>query len=155
ISTAGRDSAISRDGRSFAFATSPQAGEPFALYVLALGSIAPRRLAGTEGGSQPFWSADNRFIGYLHLGKLKKVEASRRPPQEICDAADFSGGTWNAQGTILFGSSRGLARVSAQGGKPEAVTILEAGETGHFWPHFLPDGNRYLFTSWTGEATRR
>jgi len=21
---------------------------------------------------------------------------------------------------------------------------LDAGETGHFWPHFLPDGRRYL-----------
>ena len=91
----------------------------------------------------------------MAAGKLRKVEASGGPPQDICDAPGFSGGTWNREGTIVFGSTTGLWRVSAEGGKPEAVSSLEPGESGHFWPHFLPDGRRYLYTAWTGEAARR
>ena len=58
--------------------------------------------------------------------------------------SDFSGGTWNRDGMIIFGSSKGIFRVPAEGGTPEAVTTLDANETGHFWPTFLPDGRRYL-----------
>src|SRR5262249_37187427 len=105
--------------------------------------------------TQPFWSADSRFIGFITRGKLKKIEASGGPPQDICDSTGFLGGTWNRQGTILLGSSAGLFRVSAEGGKPEPVTSLESGESGHYWPHFLPDGRHYLYTAWNGEATKR
>src|SRR5262249_40576457 len=143
------------DGRSVAFLTNATGAEPYALHVITLGSVAIRKLSATDEARLPFWSADSRFIGFLHGGKLKKIEASGGPPQEICDAADFYGATWNSEGIILFGSSKGLFRVSAEGGKPEAVTSLETGETGHFWPHFLPDGSHYLYTAWTGDAARR
>lgn len=156
IPRAGRDSAVSPDGRTVTYVTQTYlSSEPPSLFVLPLGSVAPRRLSGTEEATQPFWSADGRFIGFVVGGKLKKVEASGGPPQEICDAGDISGGTWNSEGTILFGSSKGLYRVSAEGGKPTAVTIPDAGESGHLWPQFLPDGHSYLYTIWTAEAARR
>ena len=67
---------------------------------------------------------------------------------------DFFGGTWNREGTILFGSPQGLFRVPAQGGDtPELITTLDASESGHYWPHFLPDGQHYLYTAW-GPAER-
>jgi dipeptidyl aminopeptidase/acylaminoacyl peptidase len=39
--------------------------------------------------------------------------------------------------------------VSASGGDPEPITSLDAaaGETAHRFPHFLPDGGRYLYSS--------
>jgi Tol biopolymer transport system component len=112
-------------------------------------------MPGTEGAAQPFWSADSRWIGFVTGTKLKRVEASGGPPQEIADATSFSGGTWNSEGTILFGSPQGLFRVPAEGGKPEAVTTLDGSENGHFWPHFLPDGRHYLYTAWSGQAESR
>ncbi|MSO83489.1 MAG: hypothetical protein EXQ53_09380 [Acidobacteria bacterium] len=125
------------------------------LFVRPIGAVTPQRLPGTEDAAQPFWSADSRWIGFVAGGKLKRVEASGGPPQEIGDAAGFSGGTWNREGIILFGSAQGLFSVRAEGGTPEAVTTLDKSENGHFWPHFLPDGRRYLYTAWSGQAASR
>jgi Tol biopolymer transport system component len=156
---AGTNFALSPDGRSLAFVSKITGTDPNALYVRPIGSVTPQKLVVIEDVSphatQPFWSGDGRFIGFVTSGKLKKIEASGGPPQDICEAAGFSGGAWNREGTILFGSATGLFRVSGEGGKPEAVTTLESGESGHFWPQFSPDGRRYLYTAWNAEASKR
>ena len=146
--------AISPNGRSLAFAASPAPGQSLVLFVRPLGAVAPQLIPHTEDLSHAFWSADNRQIAFVVGGRLRKVEASGGEPEEICALTDFYGGSWNADGTIIYGSQRGLFRVSAQGGKPELLTKLEAGETGHFWPHFLPDGRHYLFTVWGQPGAR-
>jgi dipeptidyl aminopeptidase/acylaminoacyl peptidase len=53
-------------------------------------------------------------------------------------------GSWNR---VLFGSTAGLQRVPATGGGSELLTKVdpEAGENGHGYPQFLPDGNRFLY----------
>src|SRR5262249_24580842 len=149
----------SPDGRSLAFMSRVVAAETNALWVRPIGSVTPQKLLAIEDaaphGTQPFWSADGRLIGFVTAGKLKKIEAIGGPPQHICDAVSFYGGTWNRGGAILFGSSGGLLGVSAEGGKPEAVTTVEPGASGHYWPHFLPDGRHYLFTAWSPEAAKR
>jgi Tol biopolymer transport system component len=147
--------ALSPDGRSIALVARPNQGEPASLFVRPVGSVSSRRLAGTDDGAQPFWSPDSRFIGFVAGGKLKKVEAVGGPPQLIGDAQDFSGGAWNREGTIVFGSPKGLFRVSAEGGRPEAITTIEQGGTGHFWPYFLPDGRHYVYLAWSSQATNR
>jgi Tol biopolymer transport system component len=153
---AGENFAISPDGRTLVYSTRTVGNGPYSLYVRPLDSVTPRRLAATEGGDQkPFWSGDGRFIGFVLGGKLKKVEATGGPPQDICDVAGFSGAAWNRDGVILIGSATGLLRVSAEGGKPEPLTTLESGEAGHFWPQFLPDGRHFLYTSWTEESSKR
>jgi eukaryotic-like serine/threonine-protein kinase len=159
--TAGNNFAVSPDGRSLAFVFSSAPREPPSLYVRPVGSVTPHRLAEVNSVNplrhtvQPFWSADSRFIGYVSGGKLMKVEASGGPPREICEVADFYGGAWNREGVILFGTGPGLFRISAEGGKPEALTEVEQGESGHYWPHFLPDGRHYLYTAWSEEAAKR
>ena len=156
---AGTNFAVSPDGRSLAFVSRPNNPDPYALYVRPLGNVTPQKLLQIEDasthGTQPFWSADSRFIGFLMQGKLKKIEASGGPPQDICEAGGMSGAAWNREGTILFGTASGLLRVSAEGGKPEQLTTLEQGETGHYWPHFLPDGRHYLYTAWHPESAKR
>ena len=147
--------ALSPDGRSIALVARPNAQEPASLFVRPVGSVSTRRLAGTDDAAQPFWSPDSRFIGFVAGGKLKKVEAVGGPPQLIGDAPDFAGGTWNREGTIVFGTPKGLFRVSAEGGKPEAITTIEPGGTGHFWPYFLPDGRHYVYLAWSAQATNR
>jgi hypothetical protein len=69
--------------------------------------------------------------------------------------AGFTGGTWGTSQIILFGSPKGVFRISAEGGKAEAITTLEKQEAGHFWPSFLPDGRHYLYLAWTTEAANR
>jgi Tol biopolymer transport system component len=139
------DSAISPDGRSVAFVARPNPTDTNLLYVRPVGTVAPNKLAGTDDASLPFWSPDSRSIAFLSKGgKLKKVPAAGGPPQDLCDAPGFTGGTWNSEGTILFGSATGIYRVSAEGGPPAAITTVLPTEAGHFWPRFLPDGRHYL-----------
>ena len=72
-------------------------------------------------------------------------------PQVVADAAGQArGGTWSPDGTIVFapGNNSELWRVDAAGGKPAPTTSLDrAQETSHRWPHFLPDGRHFLYTS--------
>ena len=152
---AGANFDVSPDGRLLVYAAAPGPTDVMSLYVRPLGSVAPRHLPGTDGAAQPFFSADSRSIGFVSAGRLKKVEVSGGPPQELCEAAGFYGGTWNAEGTILFGTAQGLFRVSAQGGKPEPVSSVSSEEMGHFWPSFLPGGRRFLYTAWTQQGDKR
>ena len=47
------------------------------------------------------------------------------------DAIDgVAGGSWSRDGVIVFGSPKGLYRVSAEGGKPELITAVEKQESG-------------------------
>ena len=150
--------AVSPDGRALAFVARAvqTASEPWVLHVRPTGAVTPHRLTGTEGATYPFWSADGRWIGFVVGDRLKKIEASGGPPQDICVCtAGFAGGTWNRDGTILFGTPTGLLRVAAEGGRAEPETTLESSENGHYWPRFLPDGRRYLFTTWSSEPASR
>ena len=71
--------------------------------------------------------------------------------EEICDAHDGRGGTWNEAGVIVFApvNSGALMRVAAAGGTPEPVTALDGarGEIGHRFPVFLPDGDHFLYAT--------
>jgi hypothetical protein len=56
---------------------------------------------------------------------------------------------------ILFGSPKGLFRVSAEGGAAAQVSTVGAPETGHFWPNFLPDGHHFLYLAWSEDPASR
>jgi len=153
-----RDAVVSPDGRNIVFAARQNnfgGNTAFLLYVRPVGAVTPQRLDGTENAQQPFWSADGRSIGFLSEGKLKRVDKGGGPPQEIATLGSLFGGTWNPDGTILFGSAEGIQRVPAEGGKPETIIPLADSETGLYWPHFLPDGRHFLYTSWSGQGAKR
>ena len=65
----------------------------------------------------------------------------------LANAALGQGGAWNRDGTILFSpiANGPLFRVPATGGEPVAVTRLEAGQTSHRFPQFLPDGRHFIY----------
>jgi Tol biopolymer transport system component len=119
------------------------------LWVRALESLTAQPLAGTEEASFPFWSPDSRFIGFFAEGKLKKIAATGGPAQVLCDAPDARGGSWNADGVIVFAPSGVgvLYRVSSAGGTPAPLSTLDSsrGEISHLHPYFLPDGRHFLF----------
>jgi Tol biopolymer transport system component len=147
--------AVSPDGKNMALVVSPDNSGGSSLYVRPVGGLSYRLLAGTTEAVQPFWSPDSRFIAFVSGGKLKAVEMTGGAPKDICGAADFAGGTWGSRGTILFGSSKGLFQVSAEGGNAEPLTTLDKQESGHFWPHFLPDGQHYLYLAWGASVQNR
>ena len=146
---------VSPDGKLMAVAARPNTQQPGSIFIRPVDSLASRRLAQTDDPTHLFWSPDSRQIAYVSGGRLKKVEAIGGPPQDIAPAEGFAGGTWNADGTIVFGSAKGLFSVSAEGGTPAAITTLDKGETGHYWPHFLPDGRHFIYQAWSADAKNR
>jgi Tol biopolymer transport system component len=140
----------SPDGRLIAFVARDPSG-PSALWIRSLASKTVQRLPDTEGAVEPFWSPDSGSIAFFAHGKLRRVAVSGGPAQNICNAVSGIGGTWNRSGDIVFaaGNRTPLYRVSAAGGKTEAVTTLDAArqENSHRWPYFLPDGRHFFFTA--------
>jgi len=148
------DFAISPDGRTLAFVAYTDEGKQL-LWVRPLSATAAQPLSGTEEATQPFWSPDSRSIGFFTQGRLKRIDVSGGTPQTVCDVATPRGATWSRQGDILLtrGTNSGLSRVSAAGGEPTPVTVLDAArESSHRYPQFLPDGRHFLFFVQAGKG---
>ena len=59
-------------------------------------------MAGTEGGSDPFFSPDGQWIGFFADGKLKKIAVQGGAPVTLCDAVLPRGGSWGDDDNIVF-----------------------------------------------------
>ena len=142
---------ISPDGLLVAYSAS--GGGAAAVFVRPLNTNVGTKLAGTEGAGRLFWSPDSRWIAFFADGKLKKIAAEGGSVQNICDTPDLQGGTWNADGVIVFGSSKGLQRVLAAGGQPSPIAAATASqEQRPQEPYFLPDGRHYLYLAGSAGA---
>ena len=143
---------LSPDGNSLAFAARSADGKQL-LWVRSLDGATERALAGTEGATFPFWSSDSRSLAFFANGKLNRIDATGGPLLALCDAVSGRGGSWGADGTLLFALVSGpILRVPASGGTPQPVTKLTGAlnQFSHRWPQFLPDGRHFLFL---GQAT--
>ncbi|HET6372703.1 MAG TPA: protein kinase [Candidatus Polarisedimenticolia bacterium] len=139
--------AVSHDGRKLAVVATTSDGKDV-VWVRSLGAPDAQALPGTVGASYPFWSGDDRQIGFFAGGKLKTTEAVGGPVVIVCEAAGARGGAWNESGVILFSSTwGGVKRVSISGGTPAEITKLDParGELSHRWPSFLPDGRHFFY----------
>ena len=150
--------ALAPDGRCLAFVAGRPADKP-TLWLRYLDDVEARPVPGTEDAQDPFWSPDGRWIGFFAEGDLKKAAVAGGLVQTVArDVLDPRGASWGPDDTILFGTGDGaIARVAAAGGTPRPVTRLDASkdEGSHRWPHFLPDGRRFLFTARSGRADSR
>ena len=145
--------AVSPDGRNIVFVA--RATAAYQIWLRPVATLEATPIQGTDGGTFPFWSPDNRAIGFFADGKLKKVQIAGGPPIVLADAPAGNGGSWSRDDVILFApgpSQTGLWRMSSAGGIPTVATTLDktAGEDVHRWPHFLPDGRHFLYTAVTG-----
>jgi Tol biopolymer transport system component len=139
--------AIAPDARTIAFVAT-EGGQP-KLWVRPLAEDRARVLAGTDGASYPFWSSDSRSIGFFSDGRVKRIDVDGASLQAlVATAALGQGGTWSADGTILFPPAAigaRIVRTSATGGPATPVTTLTPGQRSHRFPVWLPDGRRFLF----------
>jgi serine/threonine protein kinase len=140
--------AISPDGRRLAIVAFSEGRQQ--IWIRSLDSVAAEPLPGTEGGISPFWSPDNRFLGFFAPGEgvLKRVELTGGPARTICSAQVDGVPTWGRDGTILFTQFLdGIYKVSAVDGTPIRVTRVDQSrrELNHYWPTFLPDGRHFLY----------
>jgi Tol biopolymer transport system component len=137
--------AISPDGQSVVFVAIVE-GQP-RLWLHSLTSGSARPLTGTDGAESPFWSPDNRSIGFFADGKLKRIDIDGGSIQTLARASAGRGGTWNRDGVILFNPSSidPIFRVYEKGGVSVPVTRLESPQDGNQFPQFLPDGQHFIY----------
>jgi len=144
---------ISPDGSQFVY-TATDSGGNTKLYRRPIGQFVSTPISGTEGANNPFFSPDGQWVGFFSGGWLKKVPTLGGMPINICEAKAGFGASWGTDETIIFSPTftSGLLTVSAAGGSPKAITILNSqeGELSHRWPEILPDGKSVLFTIDTG-----
>ena len=119
------------------------------IWVRSMDTIGVTILTGTDGASYPFWSPDGLSIAFFADDKLKRVAIAGTPPQILCPAARGRGGSWHANGTLLFASTvdgaERLQWLPDSGGTPTVVPVLDGPTMNRRWPHFLPDGRHFLF----------
>jgi len=146
--------AISPDGTRVAFRQ--RVGREVLLVVRSLVTGDNKTLPGAaESGSTVlagahFWSPDGTSIAFFSGQKLKRIDVDSGAIQTLADAPTPRGGAWAPDGTILFAPAGNgpLYRVASTGGAAQVVTTLNASETSHRGPQFLPDGRRFVY--WTG-----
>jgi len=95
--------AISPYGSHLAFPVSNAGVNRLAIRDLAQTNATT--LPGTEGGLNPFFSPDGRWIAFGAGGKLKKVSIHGGPPVTLCDGI-VRGGSWGEDGYIVAALGR-------------------------------------------------
>jgi eukaryotic-like serine/threonine-protein kinase len=112
--------ALSPDGRQVVF-VAPGDGAS-RLWRRSLATTTAQPLAGTEGAQYPFWSPDSRAVAFFADSQLKRIDLGGGAPQTVAPASSARGGTWSADGVILFapgaGPLAGLRRPAGRGHHP-------------------------------------
>ena len=139
-------SRISPDGRTLAFC----AGN--SLWLRSLDNAIAKKIPETENAVLPFWSPDSKSVGYFSDREIWRMDVSSGAKHKIVDMSTLSlprGGTWNAHGVILYSTAGGgVFQTRVEGGAPQPLTNPDRTneEGSHYWPSFLPDGDRFLYT---------
>ena len=131
--------ALSSDGSRLVYVGMDKGRVNPALYLRPINQFQSTRLAGTDGASSPFFSADGRSIGFFADKALKKMPIGGGAPDTVATIATrVAGGiSWGPDNTIVYGTP--LFRVPASGGAPD--DLHQAGQA----PQALP-GGAVLFT---------
>jgi Tol biopolymer transport system component len=157
--------AVSPDGSRVVYAagTRQPSDEPLmrqraGLYLRSLGDMDMHPIAGTNlDVMSPFFSPDGQWIGFYSFqdSTLKKIAVSGGTPVTLCPADPPFGVTWNGDGIVFADQgSRGILRVSPDGGAPEVLVAVKPNEV-FSAPQMLDGGKTVLFTVATGQGIDR
>ena len=136
--------ALSQDGRHAVFVAAHDGRPQLWHYSFDTGQRRP--LPGTAGAAYPFWSPNNREIGFFTNERLYRMEIEGGAPRPLAFAAYGAGGTWNRDETILFTPvpDAHVMRVTGAFGDGEPLPRRSA-EGGERFPQFLPDDRHFVF----------
>ena len=138
--------ALSPDGTQLALARRD------GLYVRDLDSEELVQIAGTQRATAPFFTPDGSEVVFSLHGELKRVRTDGGPVENVVKARAHSGGTWAADGALLFARGPyGMLRLGPGSTEPEPLIDLDEGE-GARSPQLLPGGEWLLFALNSGES---
>jgi eukaryotic-like serine/threonine-protein kinase len=147
--------AISPDGSALAYMANSAEMMAQAMYLRRLSHVEatpiPIAKTGVENGLSPTFSPDGQSIVFYAGEKLKRIAVTGGTAVTLCDADVPSGISWGADGIVFGQGSRGIMRVSPDGGTPEVLVRVEPTELAAS-PQLLPDGDSLLFTLATAGA---
>ena len=141
--------AFSPDGSQMVYSARKGNDAP-RLYLRPMNSLEDEGLLGTEGGDNPFFSPDGRWVVFFAGGEMKKVAITGGAAVTLFSIGNQpQGASWGADGSIIFATpSANLQRISADGGMAEAVTPSDTSAHESLrWPVILPGGQAVLFNS--------
>ncbi|HET8834429.1 MAG TPA: LpqB family beta-propeller domain-containing protein, partial [Gemmatimonadales bacterium] len=138
--------AISPDGRSLAYIGPSESGHR--LWLRRIDQLDATPIAGTEGASQPFFSPDDKRVGFVKNGtEVRIASLAGAPTITLYPKANTTSADWGEDGYIYFEVDSGVARVRATGGDPEPVYKIDSKqkEIATEWVHVLPGATGALF----------
>ncbi|HMA24227.1 MAG TPA: serine/threonine-protein kinase, partial [Gemmatimonadaceae bacterium] len=155
-SAPGSPAAISNDGSRIVYVGRDATGARM-LFERGIGDLEARAISGTNNALSPFFSPDDRWIGFITGGdfKLKKLSIDGGPAVELASLdGQPNGEAWGgeARDVIVIGSAlvlrSGLLWTTAAGGALRPLTTIDTtkGELAHLYPVFLEDGSTILFS---------
>ena len=146
LGTPGVHFAVAPNGRTVVFRANHGGGD--VLYRRDLDRVDPEPIAGSEKGSDVFFSPDGRRLGFERTedSELWTAPLDGGTAQRLLPNQPLRGGTWGEDDQIVFGRvGSGLWLASASGGDPRQLTRPREGER-HELPQILPGGRAVLFT---------
>ena len=105
LDSANSSLALSHDGKRLVFAATGPDGKAQQLWIRSMDSMVVQPLQGTTGATYPFWSPDDRFVGFFADKKLKKTEVAVGTVQNLCDAIEGRGASWSQRDVIVFAAA--------------------------------------------------
>ena len=109
--------AISPDGDVVAFSGRGGSG-PLQIFVRRMDELGVQALPGTEGGEQPFFSPDGKWIAFFANHQMRKVAVTGGPSTVLAELPGglAYGGAWVPDGRIVVSRGNSLAIIPAGGG---------------------------------------
>ncbi len=142
--TGGARVAISPDGRMLVYLGPGDAGAR--LWLRRLDQLTATPIAGSEGGTSPFFSPDGRKVGFIQQGTSVRIASlDGAPTVTLTDKANSTAGDWGEDGYVYFEVDSGLARMRPTGGAIEPVYKMSKDAVGAEWPFVLPGGRGLIF----------
>jgi eukaryotic-like serine/threonine-protein kinase len=144
------ETALSPDGSSLVF-RDPLTG-PGQLYVKRRDELTARPLAGTEGGSGPFFSPDGAWIGFVANGQLRRIPSAGGASLVVADSVspEFNQGAWLDDGSIVYYEFRDRTLRRLRPGSATSQLIASPATLGGEFPWLptpLPSARGILFTA--------
>ncbi|MEO5818817.1 MAG: protein kinase, partial [Gemmatimonadaceae bacterium] len=144
------EAALSPDGASLVF-RQPLKG-PGQLYIKRRDEVVARPLAGTEGGSGPFFSPDGAWIGFFANGQMRKIPSTGGASLKLAESVDptYNHGAWLVDGSIFYYDIEHHTLRRLRTGEATSQVIASPAKLDGRYPWLptpLPDARGILFTA--------
>jgi len=136
-------------GDRFAYLAT-RAGGARRLYLRGVGDLRGKEVPGSEEASNPFFSPDGKWIGFISRGQLKKVSVAGGAPVSVSEVGGgVYGVTWMSNDQMVVSTGSQLLLVPAAGGPARMAAKVDTSrdEVAQRWPLALSDGEHVLYGS--------